>query len=1084
MEPADGAPALLNLAAAPAVAPASNGLLSVQTVKDKVRATASHVKKEVKATTKAMAKPDRSRFHSWSTAGLRELLVYNGIEVRGANRAPHEFIVGVCDQVFEGMEMPPPPPTRTFEEMALMNTAALRIQHLFTRIQAAKIEAAYRVANEERNRRLMSHGVQPSLTESDRGSVSGRRQSTADHQDAAEASMMSHCDNHKGVGNVTKLNRKQQEDELSVPWKQPSVRYAKRYYRHNHPHHAGDPTRPYDYKTTTLGRHCVIGGCGEQLDLWDEGQVSEFGQFGSGVTNYFKFLKWCCWVMFILAVVHTPSLVLNSLGAVSQYESVGLASTTVGNLGDSFNVTTIKIPFCNEDEFQQHDCTIDKSELAYFYALLDCMATGFVLVGWLWLRSFEKKESDNLDRATVTASDYTVRVPKIPADTTELELAGHFAHLTGCSVADVSIAYDNSEEIEMYFTRGKLMKERFLTVQKIRYVRSVAKRHGNHMLDEEEMSSLLKTKSDITSKIEELDTLRAIKTETFPAAIQAFVTFDTEQGFLKAIKAYQLSWVRKGPCFPRPLRFKGMRIKAVPAPEPSTILWENLGVGKWERLRRKVQTTMLALCLVAFSIVFTLKAREVQQSAMDEGGLNECPADWEDMTTQGKVQMITGVESSPVLHCYCEELSMVGQWNDPLCKAYVKMKTISTATAFGAAGSISFINWLFTFLMNKAAVYEKHQSMDSMEASILSRTFILQFLNSGCVMLCYNIDWLKAAVGSNLKADADFSQEWYQSGGTLLMFTMFCMMVSPHVAPYMRYRSSRAEMKKCLSPDFEDLLSGRTDEVPYYTQDDLNSIFLGPEFHMDLRYAQALVNFFICFIYMTGMPLILWIGFFCFYVSFWVDKWLFCTFYRIPPMYSDRMGRTATSLLGYSIFLHLMVSIWALGNRAIFESDDFAIISNSTVTGISTFDEYEANYNPFRQGSLRKNLEQKHVQPLCALLGGLLVAWFVNRQTKEFTSFTKTFINFITCGSGGKTDALMSVMNTVQVSYTRAKQRGLIKGLNTYNILQNPKYREAFNIKEEWANKHKHVTSIRKLRADQRTMSSGVRDSEGDNAKL
>ena len=40
----------------------------------------------------------------------------------------------------------------------------------------------------------------------------------------------------------------------------------------------------------------MIGGCGEQLDLWDEGQVSEFGQFGPGITNYFKFLKWCAWL--------------------------------------------------------------------------------------------------------------------------------------------------------------------------------------------------------------------------------------------------------------------------------------------------------------------------------------------------------------------------------------------------------------------------------------------------------------------------------------------------------------------------------------------------------------------------------------------------------------------------------------------------------------------------------------------------------------------------------------------------------------------------------------------------------------------
>ena len=42
--------------------------------------------------------------------------------------------------------------------------------------------------------------------------------------------------------------------------------------------------RGYDWTTVTLGRHCHAGGCGEQLDLWNEGRTSEFSQFGM----YFK----------------------------------------------------------------------------------------------------------------------------------------------------------------------------------------------------------------------------------------------------------------------------------------------------------------------------------------------------------------------------------------------------------------------------------------------------------------------------------------------------------------------------------------------------------------------------------------------------------------------------------------------------------------------------------------------------------------------------------------------------------------------------------------------------------------------------
>ena len=126
-------------------------------------------------------------------------------------------------------------------------------------------------------------------------------------------------------------------------WLNPSIKYAKMFFKENHPHHASEIYQKYDMFETTTGRHCVMDGCGSQLDLWDEGQVSEFAQFGAGVTNYFKFLKWCCWIFFCLSVMYIPAMILNSLGAQAQYEGMSLAQTTMGNLGDSVNVTFVKI---------------------------------------------------------------------------------------------------------------------------------------------------------------------------------------------------------------------------------------------------------------------------------------------------------------------------------------------------------------------------------------------------------------------------------------------------------------------------------------------------------------------------------------------------------------------------------------------------------------------------------------------------------------------------------------------------------------------------------------------------------------------
>ena len=441
--------------------------------------------RNVNAHTQKVINPKKfqSRFFEWPTPLLRELLVHHGIEVKGANRAPHDFIVKVCDEVFAGEPLPPEPPQLTFAETIILNRAALQIQRKYIKKKAAEIELLYEQAHVQQNRRLVSDQGTP-VDLHDRDNTSSRRATTAGHMMAAESSMMK--PDHKAA-NVTKMNRKQLDDEIEKPWHRPSVKYAQQFHAENHPHHAGKKKQPYNWRATTLGRHCVMDGCGSQLDLWDEGQVSEFAQFGSGVTNYFKFLKWCCWVFFILSVINIPAMIINSFGVQSAYGGFSLAATTIGNLGDNSTLTTVRIPGCDPDMFQQDTCELKKESLAYYYSCLDCFGTIFVMLGWLWLRAFEKKEVDNLNRSTVTASDYTVRLPWIPKDTTETQLKGHFAMVTGHAVADVALAYDNAQEIELYFQRGALMKKRFLCVQKIRYHKTMAAKYGDHMLDSGEM---------------------------------------------------------------------------------------------------------------------------------------------------------------------------------------------------------------------------------------------------------------------------------------------------------------------------------------------------------------------------------------------------------------------------------------------------------------------------------------------------------------------------------------------------------------------------------------------------------------------
>jgi len=249
--------------------------------------------------------------------------------------------------------------------------------------------------------------------------------------------------------------------------------------------------------------------------------------------------------MFILSFIHVPCVVFNIFGTSMQYESNLLALTTLGNLGAASNVTEVRIPGCNEEQYHFADtCTILKNKLAFFYSILDAVGTIFIIIGWMWLRIFEKREVENLNRSTVNVSDYTISVTSIPPFINEREVAIHFANLTGEAVAEVNLAFQNSEEIQLYFIRGQLIRDRYKYVQRIRYELTIGiLKSKNKRSHEKRLKRLMRDRERITALIRLKDKERIAKVNSNPKAIQVFVTFETEEGFVKAMSAYhQLSW--------------------------------------------------------------------------------------------------------------------------------------------------------------------------------------------------------------------------------------------------------------------------------------------------------------------------------------------------------------------------------------------------------------------------------------------------------------------------------------------------------------------------------------------------------------
>lgn len=248
--------------------------------------------------------------------------------------------------------------------------------------------------------------------------------------------------------------------DLKEPWIAPSIEFAKITASHLHPRHVTQDKSQYNIVKTSTGRHCVYKGWGEQCDLFHEGSFSSFGQFGAGITNYFKFIKFCFWIFVTLSVLYTPNLIfsVNGNGGLSEF-----GSTTLGNVAPYNNTEYTYIPECSRDG--AWTCKVEMENVGLMWETMDIVGCIIVLVGFVWLRFFEKAEAAHLNRFHVTPSDYTVLVSNLPPSCTEADLRVYFARLMNEAVTEIVFIYDDEDDIAISKRRGDLVKRRYHLTQ-------------------------------------------------------------------------------------------------------------------------------------------------------------------------------------------------------------------------------------------------------------------------------------------------------------------------------------------------------------------------------------------------------------------------------------------------------------------------------------------------------------------------------------------------------------------------------------------------------------------------------------------
>ena len=113
-------------------------------------------------------------------------------------------------------------------------------------------------------------------------------------------------------------------------------------------------------------------------------------------------------------------------------------------------------------------------------------------------------------------------------------------------------------------------------------------------------------------------------------------------------------------------------------------------------------------------------------------------------------------------HCYCSRLEAADQINDRVCVQYYRDSIVSLCLQAFAVFAVIGMNMWITMHINKMAKhYEKHHSMDTEEASVFTRVFLLKFVNTGLLYLIINMEWVQSILNlvnfSDLGMDRDYS---------------------------------------------------------------------------------------------------------------------------------------------------------------------------------------------------------------------------------------------------------------------------------------------------------------------------------------
>jgi hypothetical protein len=161
----------------------------------------------------------------------------------------------------------------------------------------------------------------------------------------------------------------------------------------------------------------------------------------------------------------------------------------------------------------------------------------------------------------------------------------------------------------------------------------------------------------------------------------------------------------------------------------------------------------------------------------------------------------------------------------------------------------------------------------------------------------------------------EFNKRWYLVVGTPILMAIGIQIFFPHIGVI--FSATKLFFLRC----WDRRCSCDKRKTRQITQDEYEDLYTGPEYILELRFAQVMALIFVTMTYSSGMPLLHLITFLSLAITYWTDKILVARYFRKENGFTSDLSRNVVNMLYWAVVIHIPIGYLMLTEPNILQSN-------------------------------------------------------------------------------------------------------------------------------------------------------------------